>query len=148
MATSFIWITNRPTFFSTQRSAVKSRWCMHYFLKWWATSGRSEHSSGECGKLHLRACHRMANLREKHRGKIANNVTWKIALRICVSCFARNCSYSMLNKIANRAYKAHTDWLNHFHSSREFKGYNVESQAWNLMWASLGAVISSYSKKQ
>jgi len=53
----------------------------------------------------------------------------------------------MLNKIANRAYKARVDWLNHFHSLWEFEGCKVESQndhlrlTWNLIWASLGAVI-------
>jgi len=84
----------------------------------------------------------MANLQ-----KIANNVAWKIALQISDSCFVRNRSSSMLNKIANHAYMARTDWLNHFHSPRESKGYKVESQndqlrlTWNLIWASLEAVI-------
>jgi len=60
--------------------------------------------------------------------KIANNVTGKIALRICDSCFTLNCGSSMINKIANRAYKARTDWLNHFNSPWESEGYKVESQ--------------------
>jgi len=34
----------------------------------------------------------------------------------------------MLNKIANRAFKACADWLNRFYSPRESKGYKVESQ--------------------
>ena len=50
---------------------------------------------------HPRACHTMANSR-----KVANNVTRKIALRICNSCFVQNCSSSMLNKITNHPYKA------------------------------------------
>jgi len=37
-------------------------------------------------------------------------------------------SSSMLDKIGNRAYKAHADWLNNFYSLRECKGYKVESQ--------------------
>ena len=43
-------------------------------------------------------------------------------------CLEQNCSSSMPYKIANRAYKAHADWLNHFHSPWGFKGYKVESQ--------------------
>jgi len=56
-------------------------------------------------------------------------------------------SYSTLIQIANRAYRARADWLNHFHSPWESKGYKVESQndqlrlTWDLIWASLGAVI-------
>jgi len=37
-------------------------------------------------------------------------------------------SYSTLIQIANRAYRARADWLNHFHSPWESKGYKVESQ--------------------
>jgi len=72
---------------------------------------------------------------------------WKIVLRICDSRFTRNCSSSVLNKIANHAYKARVDWLNHFHSPWESEGYKVQNQndqlrlSWNLIWASLEAVI-------
>ena len=54
---------------------------------------------------------------------------------------------SALNKIAKRAYKACADWLNLFYSPWESAGYKVDSQnnqlhlTWNLVWASLGAVI-------
>jgi len=55
-----------------------------------------------------------------HDGEFAKisqkNLTWKTALWICDSCFARNCSSIILSQIANRAYKARADWLNHFHS--------------------------------
>jgi len=34
----------------------------------------------------------------------------------------------MQNKIANRAYKARADWLNHFHSLWASKGYKKENQ--------------------
>ena len=53
----------------------------------------------------------------------------------------------MLDKIANRAYKAHADWLNDFYSPWDSKGYKVETQndqlclTWNLIRPSLGAVI-------
>jgi len=56
-------------------------------------------------------------------------------------------SSSMLNKIANHAYKAHAEWLKHFDTPWESEGYNVESQTgqlrltWNLILASLGTFI-------
>jgi len=56
-------------------------------------------------------------------------------------------SSRMVNKIANRAYKARADWLNNFYSPRECKGHKVVSQndqlrpTWNLIWASLRASI-------
>jgi len=56
-------------------------------------------------------------------------------------------SSSMLNEIANCAYKVRADWLNNIYSPRESKGFKVESQndklclTWNLIWARSGAVI-------
>jgi len=71
----------------------------------------------------------------------------KITFRICDIVSRETVSSSMLNKIANCANKAHADLLNHFYGSWESEGYKVESQndrlclTWNLIWASLGAVI-------
>ena len=45
----------------------------------------------------------------------------------CDSCFALNWQSSMLNKIANRAYKVGADWLNRFYSPWESPCDNVES---------------------
>ena len=50
---------------------------------------------------------------------------------IAVSC--ETGSSSMLNKSANRAYKACADWLNHLYSQRESQGYKVESRIQNLL---------------
>jgi len=73
----------------------------------------------------------MANLRKK-REQIANKITWKIASRICDSCFARYCNPSMLIKIVNRACKAGADWLNHFDNPWESEGYKVKMT--NYFW--------------
>jgi len=79
--------------------------------------------------------------------KTIANVMCKIASRTRERCFLRNCSSSMLNKIANRPYNPCADWLNHFHSLWESEGYKVESRddqlrlTWKFIWASLGTVI-------
>jgi len=99
----------------------------------------------------LRACHLTTKL-QKNRENFSNNVTWKIALRLCNNCFARTGSSSTLNKIANHTYKARADWLNHFYSLQDSQGYKVRSQngqlrlSWNRIWASLGAVIITEQK--
>ena len=73
--------------------------------------------------LFLRACHTMANMLKNC--DFSNNVT----RRIIVQAFSReNSSFNMLDKIINRPHRARADWLNHFHSPWESKGYKVESQ--------------------
>ena len=79
--------------------------------------------------------------------------------RICEKCYTKDrfanllqlfrakLAVSMLNKIANCAYKTHADWLNHFYSPWKSKGYKVENLNgqlhldWNLIWTRLEAVI-------
>jgi len=66
---------------------------------------------------------------------------------VAIAVLRETDSSNVLNKIANRAYKARTDQFNHLHSLWESAGYKVESkndqlhQTWNLIWASLGTVI-------
>jgi len=63
----------------------------------------------------------------------------KLHCEFAIAVSREICSSNMLNKIANHAYKARANRLNHFHGSWEFEGYKVESQnhqlrlTWNLM---------------
>jgi len=66
----------------------------------------------------------MANLQKK--SQIMLREKWHCEFAIAVSRKAG--SFSMLNKIANRAYKARADWSNRFYSLWKSTGYRVESQ--------------------
>jgi len=56
------------------------------------------------------------------------NLRKKLPCEFAIAVSRETGSSSMRNKIANGAYKAHTDWLNHFYSPWESQGYKEECQ--------------------
>jgi len=64
----------------------------------------------------------MANLR-KYREKLQITLQEKSPSEFAIALLRETGNFNMLNKLANRAYKARTDWLNHFYSPWESEGY-------------------------
>jgi len=65
----------------------------------------------------------MANLR-----KIAEKARITLCEKLHCEFVIAVSSSSILNRIANRTYKARADWPNHFYSPWESRGYKVENQ--------------------
>jgi len=51
----------------------------------------------------------------------------KSIYEFAITVSPKTASSNMLNRIANLVYKARADWLNHFYSTWESEGYEVES---------------------